>query len=239
MSIVRWRIPVVATIVMLIAFFVLCALGTWQVQRMHWKSDLLEKLTSEYSKDAGQINLELSDFQKKDVYIRGSITGEYHNDKSFLLGPRMRDGKAGFHIIVPFLMAGQNKYILVNRGWVPRPEDMDKGAVMDEPLGTVKIVGMVREPQGSNMFTPSNQPLKAQWYSLDFKAVESFSGLSVIGPSIFYAEGPVRAQIYPYPHDNKITLNNNHAQYAIFWYTMAFVLLVIYAVRFYVRPCAQ
>lgn len=38
------RFPIVLTIATLVAFSILCGLGTWQVKRLHWKEDLLARI---------------------------------------------------------------------------------------------------------------------------------------------------------------------------------------------------
>src|SRR4051812_8302314 len=40
------RFPVGLTVATVIAFAILVALGTWQVQRLHWKEDLLARIAA-------------------------------------------------------------------------------------------------------------------------------------------------------------------------------------------------
>lgn len=103
----------------LIAFVILLALGTWQVERLQWKEALLAS-TQERVHEAP---LPLSEMEKiyrdkgtveyRPVTVSGTFMhqGERHFLATF-------DGKPGFNVYTP-LMLEDGRFVLVNRGFVP------------------------------------------------------------------------------------------------------------------------
>ncbi|KAF8977897.1 surf-like protein [Entomortierella lignicola] len=79
-------------------------LGTWQVQRLRWKVDLIESLEDRMSLEAiplpRKVNLNaIEDFE----YRKVKVTGRFQHDQEILLGPRTRgDGQPGYFLITPF-----------------------------------------------------------------------------------------------------------------------------------------
>ena len=54
------RFPIVLTVATLVAFCILIALGTWQVQRLKWKTDLLHRIAALQSAPAQSLQAVLA-----------------------------------------------------------------------------------------------------------------------------------------------------------------------------------
>jgi len=90
-----------------------------------------------------------------------------------LLGPRVRDGLHGYHVVTP-LVRSDGSTVLVERGFVTK-DAIEKGIYRQE-TGEVEIFGMLRTSQARNAFTPDNHPDKGQWYWTDVIAMSEFAG---------------------------------------------------------------
>lgn len=85
-------------------------LGSWQVQRRAWKEGLIESMASRCAAEPtpwAELPKELrEDFDEGVVqewaYRPVSAAGCFDHSKEFHLGPRVVDGKSGFHIVTPF-----------------------------------------------------------------------------------------------------------------------------------------
>ncbi len=226
------RFPVGATLAMLAAFSLLCALGTWQVERLAWKNAILQALDKAYAMRIPP-NLVSQDLEasarNRSLFIFGTIHGHFLPGE-IAVRPRTHDGETGAHLYQPFSLANGG-VILVNRGWVP------EGWQGRVPDGSVSLTGLARKPDRKNPFTPPNRPGAGQWYAIDLKDINILlpeSGNSL--PYVFYAENARSAgEDYPLGFGRDWMPPNNHLQYAIFWFTMAFILAAIYALRF-IRP---
>jgi len=151
-------------------------LGTWQVQRLDWKTKLVAKfedrlvrpplpLPPRVDPDA------IADFDYRRVYA----TGILRHDKEMLIGPRMREGEDGFIVVTPLEREGQST-VLVNRGWISRSLADQKDRPDGLQKGEVKVEGLLREPWKKNMFTPDNKPEEGKFYFPDIKQMAELSG---------------------------------------------------------------
>lgn len=221
---------------------VLCGLGYWQVERMAWKKGILERLERVYAQDAALGSLTDKDFSEivtQDnpyIFKRGFLTGRFLYDKTIMISPKTFEGKIGAHVITPFAIAGGSAIVLVNRGWIPQGGEKD--LVRQDGLAeeAVTLKGMVRSAPERNAFTPANSPEKGQWYFLDVAQVGHDKGLDHVLAHIFIVEEiDGTSPQYPLAAGGRIEISNNHAQYALFWFSMAFVLIVVSAIRFMSR----
>ena len=143
------------------------ALGTWQVQRLAWKTDLIARfedrlvqpplpLPPQVDPDA------IKDFDYRRVYVSGTL----RHDQEILVGPRVHDGINGFQVFTPLEREGGSK-ILICRGWISKDKQAQADRQAGLPRGLVKIRGLLREPFQKNYFTPDNKPEAGQWYFPD------------------------------------------------------------------------
>lgn len=225
--------PLWATLFTILGVLILCGLGTWQIKRLHWKEDLLQKIDAAYQIDPLSNPQTIESLNtatlQRELYLRGSVRGQFLKDKYLRSSPRPLDGEQGNHLYVP-LQLESGGTVLVNRGWVPAGP-----LAVDTPDGIVTIVGLFKEPGKGNIFTPPNIPEQRAWYQMDLAQIAAVNGLDKLSSYVLYAESTGSPDALPKPIDVRVALNNNHLAYAIFWFAMSGVLLVIYILRFIVR----
>ena len=93
--------------------------------------------------------------------------------------------------------------------------------------GTVSIEGIVRAAPPANWFTPDNQPDREAWYRIDLRAMAAHAGVPPLGVYVEAAEAAIPGGL-PIGGRPVARIVNNHLQYAIIWYGLAVVLLVVY-----------
>jgi len=232
------KIPFWATILSVLGFMFLCYLGVWQLNRAQWKAGVLQAIDKEYEHDSKHRSL--SEFFKDKAFFdqnhgirRGYLEGKFIHDKSIFLGPRVHNKIAGYHLITPFKIKGQNNFIMVNRGWVPDKGYKPQGQDASHPFQ--KIMGVLMAYPEDNMFVPQNNPQKEEWYRLDFEQIRKAGNIDNLFDLIVIEERVVNDG-FPAPVDIYIRPNNNHMQYAAFWFIMGLVLMVVYMMRFVRMP---
>ncbi len=227
------KIPFLATFMTFLGLVILCLLGNWQVQRLQWKQGILDAINVEMSIDASQRLITNDDLNSIVEFKRGYIEGVYNHDKEIFLQSRTLDGVPGYHVIVPLRIDDEN-VIIVNRGWIPNELDRKENFVISRPLGKVRVVGMLSALPSYNSFVPDNNPSDDMWYKIDVSAIALHFSIDGFVDKILYVEVADLGGGYPIPAAEILTPNNNHAQYVMFWFTMALALLVIYILRFIV-----
>lgn len=221
------KFPIWASVLSLIGFLVLLSLGSWQVKRLHWKLDLIEQIETAYA--ANPMGFELtgqsvSQIDERTLLIRGFAEGIFYHEHEMLFSPRTFEGKQGYHLITPFETL-DNHTLLVNRGWVDLNYDSEK---ISRPQGPVIIKGTLRRAE-RNHFAPANNPEKEQWHRLDIDEIAKEKELKAVLSFVLYEDNETD---YPKMIAKSWKPNNNHLSYALFWYVMAGVLLIIYYLRF-------
>ena len=224
----------------LIPFTAFC-LGSWQIQRLDWKTKLIAKFEDRLVRPPlplpPRIDPEaVSEFDYRRVYA----TGKFCHDKEMLIGPRMHDGTDGYLVITPLERGQGASTILVNRGWVSREkrfqQDREESAL---PKGEVTVSGLLREPWKRNFFTPVNKPEQGKFYFPDVVELAKHAGaapvwieetmrivlhnssgsawLTISEPNLLVAYDR-EAKGVPIGRAAEVNLRNNHTQYIFTWY---------------------
>ncbi|KAG0269116.1 surf-like protein [Linnemannia exigua] len=203
-------------------------LGTWQVQRLRWKVDLIENLEERMSLEAiplpRKVNLSaVEDFE----YRKVKVTGKFRHDQEILLGPRTRgDGQPGYFLITPFERSNGSK-ILVRRGWVPRDKKDQSTRLEGLTEGEVTLEGLLRSgEQKASSFVPENNAEKNEWYSLDLEAMakQSDSQPVVVEMILDTPAHLIKSELIdkdiPVGRSPVVELRNHHKEYIVTWYSL-------------------
>lgn len=152
-------------------------LGTWQVFRLRWKTELIAKFEDRILRLPLPLPPRIDPGAIKDFdYRRVFTTGVLQHDQEMLIGPRIRDGKDGYLVITPLRRENGGSTILVNRGWIPKKFKSQLDRKESLPSGPVTVEGLLREPWTKNYFTPDNHPELGQFYFPDVEQMAKFTG---------------------------------------------------------------
>lgn len=202
-------------------FLVLIGLGTWQVQRLHWKRGILAQIARAEAAAPVPLAGQPSPFTKV------AATGQLRPDLSAWYGAEVRATRRGeqmgSYLIEPLERPNQPP-LLVNRGWVPQV----RVRPIDQPTGTVTITGYVHPGDHPTFLSAADDPAVRRFYTLDPKAIGAALGLPKVAPFVLIAMGPQPPQLWPDPAKHLPRPPNNHLQYALTWYGLAGVLVVMF-----------
>ena len=216
----RFLVPALSALIMLV---VLLGLGTWQVQRLYWKTAVLAEIATAEAEPAVPLT------QNPAPYTKISVTGRLSFDRAAQFGAEVRDTSAGptmgFYQIVPLDRDGPPT-ILVNRGWAPQK----RKTPLDDPAGEVSVTGYVRPAESPSWFSAADNVAERLFYTLDPKAIAAAVGVTDPAPFILVALGPSRAEFFPAPAQHLPRPPNNHLSYVITWYGLAVALAIIFAI---------
>lgn len=215
----------------LVAVFV--ALGSWQVQRLVWKLDLIARVDARIHAQPvavtapaqwGNIN------QDKDEYRRVTATGVFLHDRQVLVQAVTELG-AGFWVVTP-MSVPDGTIILINRGFVPSDRRDAVLFAADEPSPAVTLTGLLRMPEPGGAFLRSNDPASGRWYSRDVAAIATAKGLDRVAPFFLDADAKANPGGFPIGGLTVVSFRNSHLVYAVTWYLLAVMSGVgLYVVR--------
>jgi surfeit locus 1 family protein len=200
---------------------VLLGLGTWQVQRMHWKEAVLAQIAR--AEVAPPIELPA----QPEPYSRVQVTGRLRDDLAALYGAQVRDTQAGVQLgaqLIEPLEREAGAAILVDLGWVPetRPQPIARHEA------EVRLEGYVRPSDTPGLFSAADNPAARRFFTLNAAAIGEAFGLQQVAPFFLIAMGPTPPERYPDPARHLPRPPNNHLSYAITWYGLAVALVVIF-----------
>jgi surfeit locus 1 family protein len=102
----------------------LIALGIWQLGRSEEKRLFLEQQEQRLASDEIiQLSTAIGDDADAHRYKKVQAAGHYDQTHQFLIDNQVSAGKAGYFVLTPFVLQGEDKAVLVNRGWVPLNQD--------------------------------------------------------------------------------------------------------------------
>ncbi len=225
--------PTVVTIPMIL---ILIGLGVWQLQRLHWKEDLVAERQSRSQGPAITVDQVPADMAAAE-FLLVQVTGDFRHDQEFYLGARTREGRVGFNIVTPFVLE-DGRTLLVNRGWVPQAKKTADTRPEGQVTGRQTIEGLVRQDgwKGVDFARPENLPGERFYYWVDLPVMFDDLG-EVQAIDAFYLEAGPAANPGGLPKggQTRINLRNDHLEYALTWFALAIALAIIYFL-FHYRP---
>ncbi len=206
---------------------ILLALGSWQVHRLMWKTELNEERLSRFQAEAVMLPDALDDAAPL-VWHRVWLEGRFHHEAEMFLAARTHDRRVGYQIVTPFEREG-GAAVLVNRGWVPL-ESKDPATRLGGQIGgTIRLEGVVVPAGRAGWFTPDNEPEQNLWFWTDTESLAAKAGIPA--PAFLVDAGPApNPGGLPIGGQTKVELRSEHMQYIVIWYALAVSLAVIYAI---------
>ena len=210
----------VATLAAVLLFAGFVALGVWQLQRLAWKTELIERVEARIHAapvpapgPAQWPAVTRGGDEYRRVHVRGVFLPgrDTHVQAVTNLG-------AGYWLLTPLRSEG-GFIVLVNRGFVP-PEQRSSAAARP-PLGEQQVTGLLRitEPHGG--FLRANEPAADRWRSRDVAAIAGRRGLGEAAPYFIDAEANGAASGWPRAGLTVVRFSNSHLVYAATWFGLA------------------
>jgi surfeit locus 1 family protein len=229
------KLPFWATVFTLLGLSVLVGLGCWQLQRLEWKNKLNSQRTMQLQELVDLDTLALDAPLPELDFRRVQLTGHYLQLGRLIMPSRTYKSEVGWHVL-EFFEQDTGRIWLINRGWVAQE------ALNDLPMASedeVTLTAIARAKAVPGTFTPANNPARNLWYFYDPRAM--FNTINFGSDTV--KQALLARAVLPYVLEAEYTndtppiggvtllqLPNNHLQYAITWFSLALVLLGVYAV---------
>jgi surfeit locus 1 family protein len=223
----------IPTLVFLCLLPLLLSLGVWQTHRATEKREFLQQQAHSQVTDTLPLSTAIEDDTDKLRYRKLAATGHYDTQHQFLIDNQISDGKAGYFVLTPFILRGENKGVLVNRGWIALNADRNQlpdvsliaepstvsGRANNFPSVGIKLAG-AEIPSDTNpsvvQIVDSDVLAKKLGYPLFTFQLE----LNKESPNGFKREWQTTTLMPP----------EQHTAYAIQWFALALTLTVLFIV---------
>ncbi|ODN71636.1 SURF1 family protein [Methylobrevis pamukkalensis] len=226
----------VSAVLTLGALAVLIGLGTWQLQRLWWKEDLIARVEArvtappEALPPAAAWPTLTSDGIE---FRRVAFEATYLHDREVhvyiaLTQPRGPIGGQGYFVVTPARLA-DGRIVFVNRGFVPLDRKDPATRAEGQVAGERTIVGLMRPPEPSSWITPAPDIARNVWFTRDPKEMAEASALdpATVAPFTVDAEAGEAPGGLPQGGETVLSFPNSHLSYVITWYGLALALVAV------------
>jgi cytochrome oxidase assembly protein ShyY1 len=204
------RVPILPTVLVLLAVAAMVWLGVWQLQRMQWKEGLL----AIYAKNEQLPPIAFPAIAAGDNYLFRSATAMCLRPVSWSTeGGRSANGEVGWRHIVRCVSSAEGPGLTVQVG-------VAKDTNWTPAWGGGAVSGYID-------YAPSHQPL-----------IASIFGKAAPRELMLVADRPL-PDLMPNPKPDLASVPNNHFAYAIQWFLFAGIALVIYGLALRKRLSEQ
>jgi len=211
-------------------FAVFSALSLWQVYRVYDKQATAEQI--DFANKEIPLNIfQLSDkFLLEHIFYGASATGKFDSEKCFYVENVVLDGSPGLYVYCPFDLAQDERWLLVNMGWVKRGEhrlDITDFKTVEDLL---EIEGIIKHPRSKPVVTAGDNKPNTEheklWVYFDFESLKQQSGLDLYPVELQLSSNVEPGLIRQWPEfEPKIGM---HIGYAIHWAAFALVTLGLF-----------
>ncbi|MDH3527711.1 MAG: SURF1 family protein [Gammaproteobacteria bacterium] len=219
--------PTLATIVLMP---LLVSLGVWQLERAAWKQALVDG----HAEQTRQPALALADWLASGdlmPYRRVTARGRYDLDHQLLLDNSIHQGRAGYHVLTPLVLADTSEAVLVNRGWVPVGVSRAQLPALPGPEDMVDVQALVTYPPEKRLRLDSVEEPHAGWPGvvqlIEPGPLEQRLGYRLL-PVVLLLDADAAHGFAREWRPVYGTTPDKHRAYALQWFTLATVLALIY-----------
>jgi surfeit locus 1 family protein len=221
----RFVVLTLATVLMVALTF---SLGQWQLRRAAQKQALqaavdAQKMLPTLDGRALAAIKNIADV----VHREAALQGRWQAAHTVYLDNRPMDGKSGFWVVTPLLLAGSEQAVLVQRGWVPRDfTDRTRLPDVQTPDGVVTVSGRMAPPP-SKLYEFDGAAQGRIRQNLDLAAFSAETGLALLPVSLLQTGTASEGLLRNWPAPN--TGVDKHYGYAFQWFALCALLVGLYA----------
>jgi surfeit locus 1 family protein len=214
----RW-----ASFFLVLSAVILCGLGGWQVKRLHWKQAILKAWGQSETLLQPQQDFNAIRYRPVKISVIEMIKGS-----TITVAPRLWQDKVGA-FVYQLGRIPDGRVLVVHRGWIEENKPIHD---LDTPL--INQAFQISAIEKPHFMGKTTQAESTQWFWPDPESMAKKAGISE--STSFFIAKPLRetdiffniAMIHEKPH-------NRHLSYALFWFSMAGIVIVIYGLKFFVK----
>lgn len=223
----RW---ILTTLLVVAAALVMVRLGLWQLDRLAGKRAYIAQAQAALA--AAPLAITGSETELKAEAYRNrpaTASGEYDFEHEVLLKNKFYGNQPGYNLLTPFRIAGSQRAILVDRGWIPLDAAADLTSLRE--TGEQTIAGRI-EPEDTRPRQAEATPIRqSEWYRVDIAGIQAQTPYELLP---FYLALTATEEHEGLPNRNppEIILDEGpHLGYAFQWFLFALVVPIVYALQ--------
>ncbi len=221
----------ILAVLFLALFGTFVGLGFWQLDRADQRRELFGAF-AEGSAATAATALIGGDALAERRYERLQLSGRFLSSRQVLLDWVTHAGRVGYQVLTPFLPAGSEQWIVVNRGWIAAAPDRGELPVLDVAERERTIVGQIDAlPRpGLRLDVPEETRSRSWPRALlfpTFDELEAELELPLVDYQLLLAADQVDGFVREW--QPRALTPERHVGYALQWFSLAAALVAITA----------
>lgn len=219
------------TLIFLCLLPLLLSLGTWQLSRAQEKRIFLQQQARGQVVETSHLSTAIEDNADTLRYRKLEVAGRYDTQHQFLIDNQISMGKVGYFVLTPFILQGENKAILVNRGWIALNADRTRLPDIAMTAEPTVITGRANHYPSVGIKIAGAEIPTDSWPSV-VQVVNSEVLAKKLGYPLFTFQLELDKDL---PngfkrewHTTTLMLPEQHIAYAVQWFALAFTLTVLF-----------
>ena len=225
------KFKIIPTLAYLCLLPVLLGLGIWQLDRSEQKQAFLSLQEQAVATETLHLSTVTENNTATLRYRNVEVSGRYDVAHQFLLDNQISAGKAGYFVLTPLVLTGENKAVLVNRGWIPL--NLDRSVVPDLQMNNLDaiITGRINNFASVGIKLAGAEIPTAGWPSV-VQVVDAQVLAKKLGYPLFQFQIELDKESpdgYKREwHSSTIMPPEQHTAYAIQWFALALTLTILF-----------
>lgn len=216
-----------ATLAMAAGVALTITLGFWQWGRADAKQALQNRI-DEFARQP-PIVIGANELKTDDVLLRRvEAHGRFEPRHAVFIDNRHYKHQPGYYVMMPLRIAGSEKFVLVNRGWIAAGAERNRAPAVTTPEGEMVVRGTATPPSQRFLELSSQVAEGNIWQNMVLERYRQATQLDV-QPVIIQQIEPLDDGLirdWP-PVDLK---RNTHLAYAVQWFALAAAIFIYYLV---------
>ena len=209
----------------LAAVVVMILLGNWQTRRAEQKLALQERVDA--LAQGPMVSLPSTPVAAADyAHSRVTVRGEFAAQHTVLVDNRVLRGLPGYHVVTPFRIQGGDMYLLVNRGWVGVGPTRAQFPPIHTPGGNLVLEGLAVVPPERVYELGREIDTAPLVQHLVPARIAERTGLR-LQPVVLQQTSDTRDGLVRHWERPDLGVNT-HRAYALQWYAMGVLVVVLY-----------
>jgi len=221
----------IPTLAYLCLLSILLALGMWQLDRSKQKQAFFKSQEQTVAAEALHLSAAPENNTEALRYRRVEVSGRYDTAHQFLVDNQVSGGKVGYFVLTPFILTGETKAVLVNRGWIPLNQDRSVLPDLQISKTETTITGRINNFPSVGIKLAGSEIPTTGWPSI-VQVVDS----DVLAKKLGYPLFPFQVELAKELPDgykrewliSTIMPPEQHVAYAIQWFALALTLTILF-----------
>nr|WP_279343600.1 SURF1 family protein [Variovorax terrae] len=217
---------------------VTASLGRWQLSRAAQKEALQAAIEAKQRLPAlDQAALLAAPDAAQLVHRQVVLRGIWLPNDTVYLDNRQMHGTPGFYVLTPLRLQGQDRVVLVQRGWVQRNfVDRTRLPPVEMPAGPVEIHGRIAPPP-SKLYEFKGADTGAIRQNLDLAEFRAETKLPLLGVSVLQTGAPGEGLQRDWPEVGSDTAK--HYGYTFQWWGLSGLIAILYVWFQFIAPARR